>query len=592
VSVSAAGSSITVGQSLQLGATVRDAAGNALTGRTVTWSSSDVAKLTVSGTGLAAGASPGNASVTATSEGKSGSLALTVTAPILTAEATGLTGYVSGALNAQPAGFTYGFSSFASISTLDPAPAANTQLGWGTWIIPNNQAFTQPLCPVGTYARDNWPDRGPSYRDVFQTIEGGPGEWTSTKFPSSAPKFRMNSTPDCYTTEVATTGWSFYGSALPANRLGVVQLSNRLLAAPDGIVFTGASDPTLLGYAWLALPIIPAYTSPLGLAAGDQSWTLFLDAANFKGPVAFFTPEIWTEVAATDHTSAGRSMDAQPGITGSLALEIGNAPMFTSHDASGTRYRRIPRLTFPVAAGASRATLHQDMRYYSKAAIWNAVGNWIQNGVAATQMDPAGWVPASVTNPGVSLTIGGSTVNAAALVSSDVFLTPGGGQAWGIGWTAAATDTGVLPEYYREQGNTWTAVPASQVPRETWLADQSFTHATRGAVGQLDQSPSAPWASAQSSAGPFTAVLADGSSVDYVWYKFIDQPAIARLGLSAAVKLQLQTFVESLHEHSGVSGLTIAPPSSGKLATLDAAQIVTPPAGMEKGYVPVVIRQR
>jgi hypothetical protein len=285
-------------------------------------------------------------------------------------------------------------------------------------------------------------------------------------------------------------------------------------------------------------------------------------------------------------------MDAQPGVTGSLALEIGNAPMFTSHDAGGTRYRRIPRLTFPVGAGANRATLHQDMRYYAKAAIWNAVGSWIQNGVVATQIDPAGWVPASVTSPVVSLTLGGSTVNAGALVSSDVFVTPGGGQAWGIGWTAAATEAGVLPEYYKEQGNAWTAVPASQVPSETWLANQSFPRAARGAVGELDQSGNSPWASARWSAGPFIAVLADGSSVDYAWYKFVDQPAIARLGLSPAVKLQLQTFVESLHEHSGVSGLTIAPPTSGKLATLDAAQIVTPPAGMEKGYVPVVIRQR
>jgi hypothetical protein len=40
-----------------------------------------------------------------------------------------------------------------------------------------------------------------------------------------------------------------------------------------------------------------------------------------------------------------------------------------------------------------------------------------------------------------------------------------------------------------------------------------------------------------------------------------------------------------------VNGITIPPPSSGNLATLDPGLIVTPPAGLEKGYVPIVIRQ-
>jgi hypothetical protein len=35
----------------------------------------------------------------------------------------------------------------------------------------------------------------------------------------------------------------------------------------------------------------------------------------------------------------------------------------------------------------------------------------------------------------------------------------------------------------------------------------------------------------------------------------------------------------------------LAPPASGGLAELDPAMIVTPPAGMEVGYVPIVTRQ-
>jgi hypothetical protein len=35
----------------------------------------------------------------------------------------------------------------------------------------------------------------------------------------------------------------------------------------------------------------------------------------------------------------------------------------------------------------------------------------------------------------------------------------------------------------------------------------------------------------------------------------------------------------------------MAPPTSGALVTLDPALIVTPPKGLEVGYVPIVTRQ-
>jgi len=41
----------------------------------------------------------------------------------------------------------------------------------------------------------------------------------------------------------------------------------------------------------------------------------------------------------------------------------------------------------------------------------------------------------------------------------------------------------------------------------------------------------------------------------------------------------------------GLCRLLVAPPSHGKLATLDPALLVTSPAGLEVGYVPIVTRQ-
>lgn len=81
VSVTPATLAIVEGSTGQLTATPRDANGNALTGRTVTWSTGSAAVATVSATGVVTGVSAGTATITATSEGRSGSAVVTVTAP-------------------------------------------------------------------------------------------------------------------------------------------------------------------------------------------------------------------------------------------------------------------------------------------------------------------------------------------------------------------------------------------------------------------------------------------------------------------------------------------------------------------------------
>src|SRR6266566_4752608 len=85
VDVTPAAASVQVGQTVQLTATLKDATGNILTGRTVTWASSNTSTATVSATGLVTGVAPGPATITATSEGKSGSAAVTVTAGAVSA---------------------------------------------------------------------------------------------------------------------------------------------------------------------------------------------------------------------------------------------------------------------------------------------------------------------------------------------------------------------------------------------------------------------------------------------------------------------------------------------------------------------------
>ena len=85
VNVALSPTSITAVRTSQATATTLDANGNTLTGRAVTWSSGNTAVATVNAQGVVTAIVVGTASITATSEGKSGSATITVTqAPVAT----------------------------------------------------------------------------------------------------------------------------------------------------------------------------------------------------------------------------------------------------------------------------------------------------------------------------------------------------------------------------------------------------------------------------------------------------------------------------------------------------------------------------
>ena len=86
VTVSPAQPSIVVGTSVQMTPTTLDAAGNVLTGRTVTWGSADAAVASVNASGSVTGVSPGQTTITATSEGRMGSAPITVPTDVVSVD--------------------------------------------------------------------------------------------------------------------------------------------------------------------------------------------------------------------------------------------------------------------------------------------------------------------------------------------------------------------------------------------------------------------------------------------------------------------------------------------------------------------------
>lgn len=93
VTVSPDPATVDVGYTTQLTATLKDASGQVLTGRTVTWTSSDPAAASVSASGVVSGISfntnsAGNVTITATADGKSGTTRVGVLAPAAVASIT------------------------------------------------------------------------------------------------------------------------------------------------------------------------------------------------------------------------------------------------------------------------------------------------------------------------------------------------------------------------------------------------------------------------------------------------------------------------------------------------------------------------
>src|SRR5207249_6003043 len=70
VTVSPTAPNMYVGGTVQLTATLKDAAGSVLSGRALSWTSSNVAIATVSAAGLVTGVAVGAVTITATSEGR------------------------------------------------------------------------------------------------------------------------------------------------------------------------------------------------------------------------------------------------------------------------------------------------------------------------------------------------------------------------------------------------------------------------------------------------------------------------------------------------------------------------------------------
>ncbi len=504
-------------------------------------------------------------------------------------------GYLTVAHSKSPASFNMGYSVYtAAWPLLQTYPGHQFQSGlFGTWMFAQYD--------------------GPAPQHMYSDVEGGLGWWRGTRFPTVTPKFVMGGVGPNFCAIANGPGSGAGAWSNPRGLYGVAQLSPWLLFPPDGLDIRQGTCGQLVGYGYLALPLLAAkpITDGQHIPTGDHCWTLFLNTHNFKGPVAFFTPYFWSHTTVKQPELAGKLLDSRPAHPNkSMAMETQYVPAVMAQNARGQWYARLAPTWFPIDAHGDTVLMHRST-VYNKNALWNAMQRWFSGGaVASGLINPAGaevqqftggrqfWkIPlphqASKDAPGMAWN------SFATVVTPDP-------DTFGYRWhdqlvTRLKIDGSPLvrlPEYYRLTAKArnrpeWTAIPAQEVPAETRLASVHFGRRSEPPP-QPYTTPDAPescWKTPGPVAGPFKAHLGDGSIVTYYWYRFADQPAVLNAGLSTEERQALQRKVEKIHRLWTRDREYLAPPTVGTLADLDPALIVTPPKGLQAGYVPIVTRQ-
>lgn len=514
-----------------------------------------------------------------------------------------MSGYMLVPVEKAPIEFNAGFSLYAAAWPLvENYPGSSFQTGlFGTWM------FAQF-------------DEGKAPKDLYSDIEGGLGWWRDTRFATATPKFIMGGVAPNFSSWANGPGagkgrdWN-----QPLGKYAVAQLSPWVLWPPDGLNLAQGTCGELFGYGYLPLPLVDAKTTTAGkpVPTGDQCWTLFLNTANFKGPLCFFTPYFWSAAAVDRPELAGNLLDSRPSNPNkAFQMEtqwvpaVLGAPVRVA-GGPGRTYARTAPVSFPIDDKGRTVVLHR-LTTYSRDALTEPVRRWFAGGAAASGLiDPAA---AHVQRFGTG---GGSTwrifPNGAgddtrreidwASFGSPVAHDPATfGYRWNEKLVRTVADGGGrrvrLPEYFRldqidGKPQRWSAVAPDDVPPETGLHALRFTTPQEEGEGAYvtPDAPKSPFRSPGPVAGPFEAKLGDGSVVTYAWYRFADQPAMLNADLTPAEREEAQRRVELLHRAWTKDREYLPPPTTGSLASIDPALIVTPPPGLEIGHVPIALRQ-
>ena len=464
----------------------------------------------------------------------------------------------------------------------------------------------------------------------YHAMEGGAGY-------KPYLRFRTDSNPVKFTTGAVAGGFGSFsngpGQGVPSfkrsrksksygwdrnvGRYGAAQLSNRLLYPMDGVGFEADTNNQMLGYGYYALPLTDPKSTTAGSDAptGNRCWTLFFHTSNFSGPVCFFTPYHWSKYSIKKENVRGKCFDSSLLKTNSLyQRETNVVPVKKWEAPNGDTYFRVTTLTMP--ADRDLVGRYGSMPMTIDSTKWDQLEAWFKGGKPA---------PASFGKVGKGIHVrqfkGGnlafqidkkrvSTTNFAKIKKDANDPSTAAFQWHGDLIKPYGKGLVQLPEYYRlEKGaRTIKAIAVKEVPKESKLTTVRFPDDVKKGfnfspfITEPIITPLHPdytfsneiveaWKTPGPTAGPFTVELTDGSRTVYYWYKFNEQPAILNSDMDDAERNLIQKRVEMLHSKWSAKDRFFPEPKQ-KLAGLDEGLIVTPPKGLEVGYVPICVHQQ
>jgi hypothetical protein len=503
--------------------------------------------------------------------------------------------YVSSSIDRVPDKFRSGFSWYSTAWPLTDTVIEGMGLGLsGTWVLPNNESepdsIAKKLCANADdeVVRNMVAEDATSGWGLMQTIEGSLGWWGFQRFKTIMPKFTIGPVQDCYSNQLQGPGWNFFGPPFaygptPRNKTGVVQISNRMLIPPDGLTLEPDFSGPQVGYSWMSLPL-PTFNHAYNNMAGKNSWTMFINSKNFKGPLAFIAPQFWADGLVKNPIQKGFTLDVKGGRIGGLAAEWGSVPFYKYTNTAGTIYTKIPGLEFPLDANGNLA-FSRNLTAYGSSAISDAFRSALASGGALPQSTNADGIFSPLLNAqspevyqeGKILGTLSSSLAVKAFESQSAYGFSMGGQA----------RLERLPEYYKQVGNKRIAIKESEAPAA--LVASKF-----GSLMQTSKyiykEPSW-WRKNPAASKDLTANLRDGSQVTYRWYKFVDQPSLQRFEMNAAEKAGIQGAIEKMQKEWNNFAM-MKDPTAGSMVSFDGGLMVTPPKGLEIGYVPIVVKQK
>jgi len=406
-------------------------------------------------------------------------------------------------------------------------------------------------------------------------------------------KWRVGDSVGCYSYYTGSPLFQFGDyDGHDCAHMGLAQVSNQMLMLPDGLTFDVEG---MVGVSYVHTPL-----GKVNASDSRNFWTVVLDTENFAGPLAYFLPEFWALRPRGYEKETAHLGDYSncPALSqGGCAFEWNT---LETYKASNGVYK-MPKMTLPYHNG--RSVLMMGNRFFEddkfitdpieealKTGTLNA-STIMPTGSGAARQCPENHPGDAVFNvdKGKSVSVGQTRTTMEedeCVWSVKLHDTAGTTPSCGADGDCA------FPQYVDAN---LQPIPESDAPEE--LRKQEFR--TKSGDGKYDQITDRG-RSCLTSPGPASETLycaqtlKGGESstwVAYKWYKFVDQPGLQQAHLSSAERAYLQGRIETLHKMQGrtTRWMTAKRAVDEGLAVVDEATLVSPPEGMEHGYVPIAL---